>query len=95
GDGVDVDEIRSAALGAVHTPIRLVRLSEIDSTGVLTAALDAKPGEVWVIRPDAYIAAVTHTVDGLVSALHRITEPVFAAMESLVDPDRVVAAAPQ
>ncbi|NHU42822.1 FAD-dependent monooxygenase [Rhodococcus sp. A14] len=96
GDGVDVDEIRSAALAAVHTPIRLVRLSEIDSTGVLTAAVDAKPGEVWVIRPDAYIAAVTDTVDELVSALHRITEPVVAVITSVPaapDPDRVVAAA--
>jgi 3-(3-hydroxy-phenyl)propionate hydroxylase len=98
GDGVDVDEIRAAALDAVHTPIRLIRLSEIDTTGVLTAALDAKPGEVWVIRPDAYIAAVTDTVDELVSALHRITEPVVAAITSVQavpdpDPDRVVAAA--
>lgn len=96
GDGVDVDEIRSAALAVVHTPIRLVRLSEIDGTGVLTAALDAKPGEVWVIRPDAYIAAVTHTVDGLVSALHRITEPVVTVLTSVPavpDPDPAVAAA--
>ncbi|MDI9977486.1 FAD-dependent monooxygenase [Rhodococcus sp. IEGM 1307] len=95
GDGVDVDAIRSAALAAVHTPIRLVRLSEIDGTGVLTAALDAKPGEVWVIRPDAYIAAVTDTVDGLVSALHRITEPlvtVLTSVPAVPDPDRVGAA---
>ena len=95
GDGVDVDAIRSAALAAVHTPIRLVRLSEIDGTGVLTAALDAKPGEVWVIRPDAYIAAVTDTVDGLVSALHRITEPVVTVLTSVPavpDPDPAGAA---
>ncbi|MFF2027314.1 hypothetical protein ACFVW2_36780, partial [Streptomyces sp. NPDC058171] len=87
---------RTAALGAVHTPIRLVRLSEIDTTGVLTAALDAKPGEVWVIRPDAYVAAVTDTVDRLVSALHRITEPVvdvISAGSAVPDPDRVVATA--
>ncbi|WP_192582179.1 FAD-dependent monooxygenase, partial [Rhodococcus wratislaviensis] len=96
GDGVDATEIRTAALGAVHTPIRLVRLSEIDTTGVLTAALDAKPGEVWVIRPDAYVAAVTDTVDGLVSALHRITEPVADVINSVPavpDPDRVFATA--
>ena len=93
GDGVDVDEMRTAALGAVHTPIRLVRLSEIDTTGVLTATLDAKPGEVWVIRPDAYVAAVTGTLEGLVSALHRITEPVVGVMESVPDPDRVAAEA--
>ncbi|MGW5151104.1 FAD-dependent monooxygenase [Rhodococcus koreensis] len=96
GDGVDAAEIRTAALGAVHTPIRRVRLSEIDTTGVLTAALDAKPGEVWVIRPDAYVAAVTDTVDGLVSALHRITEPVVDVINSVPavpDPDRVFATA--
>ncbi|BAH51581.1 FAD-dependent monooxygenase [Rhodococcus opacus] len=95
-DGVDVDAIRGAALGAVHTPIRLVRLSEIDITGVLTAALGAKPGEVWVVRPDAYIAAVVDTVDGLVPALRRITEPAIGAITSapsVPDPDLVFATA--
>ncbi|MDT2005081.1 pentachlorophenol monooxygenase [Rhodococcus opacus] len=98
GDDVDVDEIRAAALDAVHTPIRLVRLSEIDTTGVLTAALGAKPGEVWVIRPDAYIAAVTDTTDGLVSALRKLNgsgspaTPVSSG-SAVRDPDPAFAAA--
>jgi pentachlorophenol monooxygenase/3-(3-hydroxy-phenyl)propionate hydroxylase len=98
GDGVDVDDIRGAALGAVHTPIRIARLSEIDTTGVLTAALGAAPGQVWVIRPDAYVAAVTDTVDGLVAALRRLhgSEPaaVTAGSRAAVrDSDRVFATA--
>ncbi|MEN0134684.1 MAG: pentachlorophenol monooxygenase, partial [Rhodococcus sp. (in: high G+C Gram-positive bacteria)] len=94
GDDVDVDAIRGAALAAVHTPIRLARLSEIDGTGVLTAALDAKPGEVWVVRPDAYVAAVTDSVDGLVAALRKLHGSVTVGSRSAVrDSDPVFAAA--
>ncbi|MFC4944138.1 FAD-dependent monooxygenase [Pseudonocardia sp. GCM10023141] len=39
-------------------PVRVLCLPDIDPSGELTVALGAKPGEVWVIRPDAHIAAV-------------------------------------
>ena len=44
--------------GAASGPVRVLALAEIDPDGELTAALGARPGEVWVIRPDAHIAAV-------------------------------------
>ena len=43
---------------ATDVPTRTLSLSDIDVTGALTAALDARPKEVWLIRPDAHIAAV-------------------------------------
>ena len=52
-DGVDFEPAMD-----VGAPLRILRLSEIDVTGVLAEALAARPGEVWVIRPDAYVAAV-------------------------------------
>ncbi|GAA1948452.1 FAD-dependent monooxygenase [Amycolatopsis minnesotensis] len=55
--GADLEVVRSAAK-AVAAPVRSLELSEVDDTGVLAEALGAKPGELWVIRPDAYAAAV-------------------------------------
>ena len=49
---------RESSRQATEVPTRMLSLSGIDVTGALTAALDARPGEVWVIRPDAHIAAV-------------------------------------
>jgi 3-(3-hydroxy-phenyl)propionate hydroxylase len=55
--GADVDAARAAA-GSVAAPVRVCELAAIDGTGALTAALDARDGEVWVLRPDAHVAAV-------------------------------------
>jgi pentachlorophenol monooxygenase/3-(3-hydroxy-phenyl)propionate hydroxylase len=51
-------------------PVRVLALPEIDPSGELTTALGARPGEVWVIRPDAHIAAVV-TSDAVAAALDR------------------------
>ena len=37
---------------------RVLNLTDVDVIGALTAALDARPAEVWVVRPDAHVAAV-------------------------------------
>jgi pentachlorophenol monooxygenase/3-(3-hydroxy-phenyl)propionate hydroxylase len=37
---------------------RTLELADIDNTGALGSALDARPGELWVVRPDAHVAAV-------------------------------------
>jgi pentachlorophenol monooxygenase/3-(3-hydroxy-phenyl)propionate hydroxylase len=38
--------------------VQLFGLDRIDVDGALAGAMDARPGEVWVIRPDAHVAAV-------------------------------------
>jgi 3-(3-hydroxy-phenyl)propionate hydroxylase len=46
-------------LGKVTTaPLAVRELAEIDGTGTLTERLGAGPGEAWLIRPDAHIAAI-------------------------------------
>ncbi|WP_214368652.1 FAD-dependent monooxygenase [Pseudonocardia sp. H11422] len=61
--------------------VRALRLTEIDHTGVLTAALGARPNEVWIIRPDAHVAAVltapspSQIATGLHRAIARVVEP--------------------
>lgn len=60
-DGVDVDGARSALAEATHAPTAVRSLADVDSAGALTRALDARPGELWIVRPDGHVAAV---VDG-------------------------------
>jgi 3-(3-hydroxy-phenyl)propionate hydroxylase len=55
--GADLGPARAAA-EAVTAPVRVHELAAIDTTDALTAALDAQAGEVWVVRPDAHVAAV-------------------------------------
>jgi pentachlorophenol monooxygenase/3-(3-hydroxy-phenyl)propionate hydroxylase len=62
-----------AAPGADVTglPVPALRLAEIDTTGALAEALDARPGEYWLLRPDAYVAAVVTSRAELEEALQR------------------------
>ncbi len=68
----DVDAARATA-EAVKAPCRVLDLAEIDTEGELRTALAVKPGEVWIIRPDAHVAAVLSRpgVAELTSALAR------------------------
>jgi 3-(3-hydroxy-phenyl)propionate hydroxylase len=61
------------AVDAVAGPVQVHELAAVDETGTLGAALDARADEVWVIRPDAHVAAVLVRPDaaGLESALRR------------------------
>lgn len=61
-DGVDLAMVR--AVSEVTTaPTRTLRIAEVDQSGALAAALDARPGELWVVRPDAHVAAVLQDPD--------------------------------
>jgi pentachlorophenol monooxygenase/3-(3-hydroxy-phenyl)propionate hydroxylase len=57
--GAATDAIAArAAAAAMPGPARVLDLVEIDPAGTLGAALGARPDEVWIVRPDAHIAAV-------------------------------------
>ena len=66
GMGVDPDAagtgrlaaLRAEAADAVRAPVRVRAVQDLDPGGGLRAALDARPGEVWLLRPDAHVAAV-------------------------------------
>jgi pentachlorophenol monooxygenase/3-(3-hydroxy-phenyl)propionate hydroxylase len=60
--GADVEAVQKVA-ASVTAPVRVLELAAVDVTGALARALDARPGEVWLIRPDAHIAAVLPTAD--------------------------------
>ncbi|MBW0114796.1 FAD-dependent monooxygenase [Pseudonocardia abyssalis] len=69
------DAVPGAAEEAVGAggPVRVLALPDVDPDGTLGAALAARPGEVWVVRPDAHVAAVlVHpTAEQIAAALHR------------------------
>ncbi|MFE6306257.1 FAD-dependent monooxygenase [Nocardiopsis sp. NPDC057823] len=75
-EGTDADAARdgvlAAARGATGAPVAAFHLADIDTTGALAKALDCHPGGVWVLRPDAHIAAVVDAADtGAVAAAVR------------------------
>jgi 2-polyprenyl-6-methoxyphenol hydroxylase-like FAD-dependent oxidoreductase len=39
-------------------PVSVHRMGDLDPSGLLREALDARPDEIWVLRPDAHVAAV-------------------------------------
>jgi len=57
GPAVDAALVRAAA-AEYRGPIRVLALDEIDADGAVRAGLGARADEVWVIRPDAHVAAV-------------------------------------
>ncbi|WP_255458653.1 FAD-dependent monooxygenase [Nocardia sp. SYP-A9097] len=56
--GNEFAPVREAAVTAVTAPVRVLETSELDVCDALRDALDLRPGDVWVIRPDAHVAAV-------------------------------------
>lgn len=73
GDEVDMKQLQAQVQGATPVPTRVLRIADIDREGALQQALQSRPQEVWVIRPDAHIAAVCEQGDGqaLRAALQR------------------------
>ena len=61
--GVDTPAAREAADRATLAPVRVLDLPDVDHTGALAEALAARPGELWVVRPDAHVAAVLTNPD--------------------------------
>ena len=74
GSAVDLQILREQAQNATSAPLRVLRIADIDAEGALQQALQAGPDEVWVVRPDAHIAAVCASSDDQVvrDALQRV-----------------------
>ncbi|MBV9095292.1 MAG: FAD-dependent monooxygenase [Streptosporangiaceae bacterium] len=71
-DGVDADVTAAAVKECTEAPQRVMRIADIDVAGAVAAALDARPGEAWLIRPDGHVAAIiTDAAPGDVQAAVR------------------------
>jgi 3-(3-hydroxy-phenyl)propionate hydroxylase len=53
-------------------PVSVHRLSDLDAGSTLRDALDARPDEIWVLRPDAHVAAVLTRPTDVASAVARL-----------------------
>lgn len=73
GSATNIAECRTALATALPagTPARVVLLNDVDTDGVLRSALRAADDEIWLVRPDAYIAAIVHTPENLAVAARR------------------------
>lgn len=72
--GPDVDLAvmsESLSAGAGEVPHALLAIDEIEPSGILRAALAVRPGEVWLVRPDAHTCAVVTEPAALAAAARR------------------------
>lgn len=63
--GFDVPALVVALKESVAAPHRAVAIDDLDGGPRVLAALGARPGEAWVLRPDGHIAAVVPARDGV------------------------------
>jgi pentachlorophenol monooxygenase/3-(3-hydroxy-phenyl)propionate hydroxylase len=82
-EGIETAGVQADA-AALPGPVRTLALAELDPDGTLAAALRTRPGEVWVVRPDAHIAAVLvdPTTEEITAALLRALARSVAREES-------------
>ncbi|MFE3459525.1 FAD-dependent monooxygenase [Nocardiopsis aegyptia] len=58
-----LDRVLGAAQDTTPAPVTALYLHDIDTTGALAAALAPEPGQIWLVRPDAHVAAVVAGTD--------------------------------
>nr|WP_197696483.1 hypothetical protein [Nocardia terpenica] len=70
---MNAKSLAHCAATATPAPTTTLALTTIDPDGTLSTALQSNPGEVWLIRPDAHIAAtLPHpTPNALTTAIRR------------------------
>ncbi|TCP53558.1 pentachlorophenol monooxygenase/3-(3-hydroxy-phenyl)propionate hydroxylase [Tamaricihabitans halophyticus] len=74
-DGVALPLPPATLSSLTPAPIRVLGMTELTPDGSLADCLTAEPGELWIIRPDGYIAAVLRQPElpELHAALYRLT----------------------
>jgi 3-(3-hydroxy-phenyl)propionate hydroxylase len=63
-DDADRATAAQSADSVVRAPVRVLTMTDLSPDGTLAESLRARPGEAWVVRPDAYVAAVVPAADG-------------------------------
>ena len=72
GAGREANSIADELAG-VAAPVRVAAVADLDPDGSLAATLGLGPGEIWVLRPDAHVAAMLSDIAALPAALGRLT----------------------
>ena len=76
-DDVDIAAVASTVEKASNAPVSVHGLGALRPDRALAEALEARPGDVWLIRPDAHVAAIVPAddVQGLQDAVQRSSVP--------------------
>jgi 3-(3-hydroxy-phenyl)propionate hydroxylase len=69
----DVPAVQHVAATATAAPVEVIALDRLGGGPAVIQTLSMHPGEAWIIRPDAYVAAVVQAADsaGVGAALRR------------------------
>lgn len=70
--GLDARALGALVAAATAAPTEVRGLADIDPTGELRDALDTRPGQAWVIRPDGHIAAIVDAPERVAGAVRRL-----------------------
>ena len=68
GDDAPLPDLSAAG----DLPVTVHRMGHLDPSGLLPEALGARPDEVWVLRPDAHVAAVLTRAADVAPAVARL-----------------------
>ncbi len=63
GEDTDVRELQSLASSVVRAPVGIRPMAAVDIAGLDAERFAASSREVWIVRPDAYVAAVADWSD--------------------------------
>jgi 3-(3-hydroxy-phenyl)propionate hydroxylase len=71
--GVDAADMSAVLAKTTKAPSGALRIADIDVEGAVAEALDARPAEAWLIRPDGHVAAILDrpTADTATAAVQR------------------------
>lgn len=70
----DERSVQAVASQMTGVPVNVASLQTLDPLGELSEVLHARPGEIWIVRPDAYIAAIATDIrEQLPAAIARST----------------------
>jgi hypothetical protein len=67
------DSAPDVVIPTAGAPVAVHRIADLDPSGALTGILGARAGEIWLLRPDAHVAAVLTDPAQLPAALARVT----------------------
>lgn len=73
GDNRHLTAVQAAVSDATDAPVAIISLSDLEGGSQVLTALEMRSDEAWLIRPDAYVAAIVPAADGkrLTHALRR------------------------
>ncbi len=88
------DEVLPGGQGGPSLPVSVQRIRDLDDGPTLREALGARPDEIWVLRPDAHVAAVLTRAGDVAPAIARLLARPVPQKDPLLPTPRKLGAGP-